>query len=66
VQGFGLGREVLAEVERELAGSGSYFVKTLAAEDNPALGFYARLGFAAVGEQTLQGHRYRFLVKPLG
>lgn len=65
VQGSGIGRALLTEVERDLAGSGhgSYFVKTLAAEDNEALGFYHRLGFVPVGEQSLQGFRFRFLSK---
>jgi ribosomal protein S18 acetylase RimI-like enzyme len=67
IQGSGLGRALLADVERHLAGSGhgSYFVKTLAADDNQALGFYDRLGFEPAGEQTLQGFRFRFLIKRL-
>lgn len=67
VRGLGAGREVLGEVESHLRGSArrAYFVKTLAAADNRALDFYNRLGFVAVGEQSLQGFRFRFLSKQL-
>ncbi len=67
VRGLGVGRAVLEEVESHLRGSAhrAYFVKTLAAGDNRALDFYNRLGFVPLGEQSVQGFRFRFLSKQL-
>jgi GNAT superfamily N-acetyltransferase len=67
VRGLGVGRALLGEVEAHLSDSahGAYFVKTLAAADNRALAFYDGVGFVGLGEQSIQGFRFRFLRKQL-
>lgn len=62
-----IGSRLLAQVEEHLAGRqvGKYFVKTVDATGNTALGFYRKSGFAQVATGREGGKPYVFLHKIL-
>lgn len=66
-RGQGIGGALIAQVDRQLAQAGvaRYFVRTLDAQDNPALRFYIRHGFTPVGRLAAHGEKFTLLSKTL-
>jgi len=53
-QGVGLGRQLVAQCARELAGKGFRSLVIWALKENPACGFYERLGGQRSGEKIVE------------
>ncbi|HEY9163220.1 MAG TPA: GNAT family N-acetyltransferase [Magnetovibrio sp.] len=66
-RGQGIGSELIAHIDTQLAlvGVSRYFVRTLEAQDNPALRFYIRHGFSPVGRLETHGEKFTLLSKEL-
>ena len=65
VRGGGVRRLLLEAVEESLAVAGKtgYFLKTLSAPTNRAIGFYDRIGFERLSTVAMAGDSYLFLIK---
>lgn len=53
-QGEGCGRRLVAQVARALAGAGYRALVIWALKENPACGFYQKLGGVPIGEKTIE------------
>jgi GNAT superfamily N-acetyltransferase len=64
---LGVGAQLVRECEDVLSRLGvqEYYVKTLDAQDNRAIGFYLREGFEERGSALVHNEQFRFLTKKI-